>query len=271
MPELPEVETTKRGIYKTLVNQTFTDAIIRTPKLRWPIPTDLKQQLCDKIIIDIKRRGKYLLIEFNHGTLIIHLGMSGYLRIVPTNTAAEKHDHIDLILNNQLCLRYNDTRRFGCFLWTTDANAHPLISSMGPEPLSNDFNASHLYQLSRNKQVTIKSFLMNSKVVVGVGNIYANESLFKAKINPKIPANVITQQQYADLVTTVKNTLKKAIEAGGTTLKDFQQTDGKPGYFQIQLAVYGKGGQPCPNCSHQLLEFKLQQRTTVCCPICQPE
>lgn len=270
MPELPEVETSRRGIKPHIINQTIIDVIVRQRQLRWPIPASLKKQLNQQSIQAVDRRGKYLLLNTQAGTLIIHLGMSGSLRICPVNSEAEKHDHLDIVFSNQKILRLRDPRRFGCVLFSrNDPMQHKLLISLGPEPLSSDFDVDYLYNMTRNKKASIKSVIMNSHIVVGVGNIYANESLFKSGINPKRSASNISYQRYKMLVEEIRRILIAAIQQGGTTLKDFTREDGQPGYFQQTLSVYGKPNQPCPQCSRPIRMIKQQQRATYYCPHCQ--
>ncbi|MCP5163228.1 MAG: bifunctional DNA-formamidopyrimidine glycosylase/DNA-(apurinic or apyrimidinic site) lyase [Hahellaceae bacterium] len=269
MPELPEVETTRRGIAPHIQHHRLENIVIRQPQLRWPVSAELKQ-LSSQTICDVTRRGKYILIHTESGgTVIIHLGMSGSLRVLPTETKPAKHDHVDLIFDHGMCLRYNDPRRFGAILWTDDYSNHPLLASLGPEPLSDAFTHDHLFLLSRHKRVAVKQFIMDSHVVVGVGNIYANESLFMAGIHPNRPAGNISAKRYLRLTEAIKQVLGFAIQRGGTTLRDFVGGDGKPGYFQQELLVYGRGGENCKQCNHQLKEIRLGQRTTVYCPRCQ--
>lgn len=270
MPELPEVETVRRGITPHLQGQTVKQVIIRHPTLRWPIPTELTQILPGQTLHSIERRAKYLLLNFPHGTLILHLGMSGTLRILPTRTAAEKHDHFDLAMENGQCLRLNDPRRFGAVLWSEQPTSqHLLLKNLGPEPLSEDFNSNHLYQASRKRKIAIKPFLMDNKVVVGVGNIYANESLFLCGIDPRQKANSIRKSDCQQLAEVIKRVLNEAIKQGGTTLKDFTQSDGKPGYFQQQLRVYGRSNQPCFHCNAPIKQITQGQRSSFFCPQCQ--
>lgn len=269
MPELPEVETTKRGIEPYLVSQQISEIIVRQRRLRWAIPDELDILASNQKILQVTRRAKYLLLTLESGTIIIHLGMSGNLRIVDASHDVQKHDHVDIVLANGTVLRYNDTRRFGCILWASDPANHPLLAQLGPEPLSDAFDGSYLYQLSRNRHVAIKLFIMNNTVVVGVGNIYANEALFAAGIAPERAVNTISLAQYKKLARCIKDILARAIEAGGTTLKDFVGGDGKPGYFQQTLEVYGRGGLPCHKCHRLLHEIRLGQRTTVYCTHCQ--
>jgi len=270
MPELPEVETSCRGIAAHLDQQTVQKIIIRQPQLRWPISQNLTQALANQQIRTITRRGKYILISTSAGTLLIHLGMSGSLRILAQNTPLLKHDHVDIILTNGQCLRFNDPRRFGAILWIeADPHQHFLLKNLGPEPLTEAFNADYLYQITRNKKLAIKNLIMNSQRVVGVGNIYANEALFLAGIHPNQKASDLSLTQCHALVTRIKQVLDFAILQGGTTLRNFVSTEGKPGYFKQQLYVYGRGGQPCKQCATLLIEMRLGQRTTVFCPSCQ--
>lgn len=270
MPELPEVETSRRGIEPHILGQTVSQVIIRQKKLRWPIPTRLKTELPQSKILSVKRRGKYLLLESDTGTLIIHLGMSGSLRITDTCTAAEKHEHVDICFKNKIVLRYKDPRRFGAVLWTKkDPLKHKLLIDLGPEPLSDAFSAEHLYEYSHNRKIPIKTFIMNSHIVVGVGNIYASESLFMAGISPKRQAGNISLQRYQKLFEAIQNVLKLAIDQGGTSLRDFTRSDGKPGYFQQILNVYGRTGQPCHKCGKAIKQLTQQQRSSYYCSNCQ--
>ncbi len=269
MPELPEVEVCRQGVEPHVLNQNVSEVIVRNAKMRWPI-TPTIAEICGEKVISVKRRAKYLLLETSKGTLMLHLGMSGTIRVIDKNTPVIKHDHFDLVFANGLALRLNDPRRFGSVLWITeDINEHPLIKKLGPEPLSSDFTDDYLYEMSRSKTSPIKTFLMNNHVVVGVGNIYANESLFKAGIDPKKLAGKISKKRYFELTKHIKQTLAHAIEQGGTTLKDFTQADGKPGYFAQELLVYGRGGKPCFICKEALKEIKQAGRATVFCPKCQ--
>ena len=268
MPELPEVETTKRGIAPWLLNQRIEKIIVRQPKLRWPVE-DAIQTLTGQFITQIERRAKYILISTATGTAIWHLGMSGSLRLVDGVEEPAKHDHIDWHISNGKILRYHDPRRFGALLFVEPNNECPQLSHLGPEPLSDVFNADYLYKLSRNRTQAIKTFIMNAKIVVGVGNIYANESLYFAGIRPQTPAGKISKLRFQRLVDEIKSVLAAAIEQGGTTLKDFVGGDGKPGYFAHQLAVYGRANQPCLKCETTLKELRLGQRSTVFCPKCQ--
>lgn len=270
MPELPEVETTLRGIFPKANKQTIKQLIIRNSSLRWPVETNLTKVLAGLVIQNITRRAKYLLLQTEKGHIIIHLGMSGVLRILAHGTAVKKHDHIDLVLENGYLLRYNDPRRFGCFLWTDQPIAeHKLLNNLAPEPLTDDFNADYLFIKCQSRKLPIKTLLMENKSVVGVGNIYANEVLFATSISPIRPANKISQQETKLLCQNIKKILTRAIEQGGTTLKDFLSPDGSPGYFVQQLEVYDKKNQPCPNCGTQIIKIIQAQRASFYCPDCQ--
>jgi len=270
MPELPEVETSRRGIQPHILNKKVTDVIVRNKNLRWPIPTVIKKQLIGQIITKVDRRGKYILLYTSVGTVILHLGMSGSLRILNKSVAAEKHDHFDIVFSNNKVLRLRDPRRFGSVLWSkTNPLKHKLLINLGPEPISEVFTAEYLFAISRSRKVAIKPFLMNSHIVVGVGNIYANESLFAACINPKRAANKVSLKSYQKLVPKIKAILQKSIEQGGTTLKDFINEDGKPGYFQQTLCVYGRASEPCTNCGYPVKQITQAQRSTFYCTRCQ--
>jgi formamidopyrimidine-DNA glycosylase len=270
MPELPEVETTMNGISPFILQQKIVDIIIRQKKLRWPIPNGLLGQLSGEKVQQIQRRGKYLLIFFSKGTLIIHLGMSGSLRIVKADLPPKAHDHVDLLFSNHRCLRFTDPRRFGAVLWTTtDPMQHVLLAHLGPEPLSLAFNAEYLWEKSRGRKAAIKTFIMDGRIVVGVGNIYACEALFMAGIHPSKAAGKIKWVDFEKLVSAIQTVLAAAIRQGGTSLKDFVQSDGSKGYFKVHLQVYGRGGQGCLTCGTPLKELRLTQRSTVFCPKCQ--
>lgn len=269
MPELPEVETTRRGIAPHVEGKIVQSLTIRQGNLRWPI-TESIQQLIGQRISAVERRGKYLLFIATSGTLLVHLGMSGSLRIVPKDLPVEKHDHVDFVFGDQRLLRFNDPRRFGSVLWTTDPPLqHPLLKDLGPEPLLPDFSGHWLFELSRGKTVPVKSFLMDSHVVVGVGNIYANEALFKSRILPTRQAGKISWQRYQVLAECIQAVLKEAIDQGGTTLRNFVNESGKPGYFKQQLEVYGRGGLGCNRCRTPLTEIRIANRSTVYCRFCQ--
>ena len=270
MPELPEVETILRGLAPYVLGAKIDKVISRCIKLRWPIPIDLHEIICGKTILDISRRGKYMLLHLENGTLIIHLGMSGRLCCLKGHHDAQKHDHVDIIISNNVVLRYTDPRRFGAVLWTTgNPETHPLLINLGVEPLSDDFNAEHLYKCTINRRMPVKPMIMSGKTVVGVGNIYAAEALFLSKIHPFLPVNKLTFKQCELLVVMIKQVLKFAITQGGTTLKDFVNSDGVPGYFSQKLNVYGRGGLPCVVCKQPLTACVLGQRATVFCEQCQ--
>ncbi len=270
MPELPEVETTIRGIIPHLEKNIINKMVVRQAKLRWPIPNDINNNTNNKSIQKITRRGKYIIFQLENGAIIMHLGMSGRVKILKEPTEPQKHDHVDIVFNDNTILRYTDPRRFGTILWTYDnVLNHPLLAKLGPEPLENDFTAEHLLKLAKNRNLPIKSFIMDSKIVVGVGNIYATESLFTSNIHPLTPAKLVSKQQMELLVSEIKKTLNLAIKAGGTTLKDFLGSDGKPGYFVQKLKVYGRSGEPCLNCETKLQSLQIGQRTTTFCHICQ--
>ncbi len=270
MPELPEVETTLRGIESHILHHKIKQIDIRQYRLRWPIFSDLANLLKNHSILTIKRRAKYLLLETSNGTLIIHLGMSGSLRILTQPSPAGKHDHVDITFAHEKILRYTDPRRFGAILWTMEDPAqHPLLKNLGPEPLSRAFSGNYLWKRAQGKKVAVKVFLMDNANVVGVGNIYATESLFAAGIDPRSPAETISEIRYKKLVLAVKTILRKAIQCGGTTLKDFVDSDGKPGYFSLQLKAYGREGLPCSRCKTKLTAIRLGQRNTVYCERCQ--
>lgn len=270
MPELPEVETTKNGILPHIVNQTITAVTVRQPKLRWPIPKNIQQKLLQTTITGVERRAKYLLIKTNQGTIILHLGMSGSIRILNQPMPPNKHDHIDLVFSNKKTLRFTDPRRFGAFLWTDEnPTEHPLLINLGPEPLDKQFNGNYLWQTAQTKSLPVKSYIMDGKVVVGVGNIYATEVLFMAGIKPTASAKSISLPQYNKLASIIKLVLRKAIKKGGTTLKDFVNSDGKPGYFVNELKAYGRAGLPCVQCGEKLYAISIGQRNTTYCENCQ--
>ncbi|WP_105166812.1 bifunctional DNA-formamidopyrimidine glycosylase/DNA-(apurinic or apyrimidinic site) lyase [Pseudoalteromonas sp. T1lg23B] len=268
MPELPEVEVSKLGIQPHIEQQTVTHVLIHNASLRWPVPDEVRS-IEGQVIRAVRRRAKYLLLDTDVGSVILHLGMSGHLRIVPHSEALKKHDHVEIHFGNGKALRLNDARRFGACLWQEPQHSHALFAKLGPEPLTDAFNAQWLFERSRNKKIPVKQFIMDNHVVVGVGNIYANESLFKAGIHPKKAAGKVSLQRYQALAPIIKQTLSAAITQGGTTLKDFAQSDGKPGYFAQQLLVYGRKGKPCVQCQSLLQEIRLGQRSTVYCAQCQ--
>ncbi|MDD7805389.1 MAG: bifunctional DNA-formamidopyrimidine glycosylase/DNA-(apurinic or apyrimidinic site) lyase [Endozoicomonas sp. (ex Botrylloides leachii)] len=271
MPELPEVETTLRGITPHIIGHPFREVVVRQKQLRWPIPDNLNELLAGYTIHQIRRRAKYLLLETKNGSLIIHLGMSGCLRIVdPSDLPVEKHDHVDFVVSDSLSMRYTDPRRFGAILWTSKpAIEHKLLEALGPEPLTDDFSGEGLFMLSRGRKQAIKHFIMDNHIVVGVGNIYANEALFKAGIRPDRSSGSLSYKRYQLLVDAIKETLAQAIEQGGTTLKDFVGGDSKPGYFKQKLTVYGRKGKPCKRCNNIIVEIRQRNRATFFCNYCQ--
>ena len=274
MPELPEVETSRRGISPHIEGHTISSFEIRNTKLRWPVPVKQLKNLIGEQLLSVERRGKYIKLVCPSGYMLIHLGMSGSLRIITKQQSQQqkpqKHDHIDLLMSNGVILRYNDPRRFGCWLFQKDTSTeHKLLATLGPEPLDDAFNGEYLYQLSRNKTKNIKTFIMDSHIVVGVGNIYAAEALFKAGIHPKKAAGKVSKSRMEQLVAAIKTILSMAIEQGGTTLRDFTNSDGKPGYFKQELMVYGREEEPCFICQKPIKNIKLGQRSTFFCVKCQ--
>ena len=270
MPELPEVETTLRGLAPHLEGQSVVAVVIRHHQLRWPIPKNLPKLLCGKTIRALRRRGKYLLIEFDRGTLILHLGMSGSLRILPAKMPAQKHDHFDLVLDSGKLMRLRDPRRFGAVLWHAgDVSDHPLLAVLGPEPLEGGFDGHYLYRATRGRNIAIKQCIMNSHVVVGVGNIYANEALFRAGIKPQLAAGRLSLPRCTRLVEEVRATLTEAIEKGGSSLRDFVDATGQPGHFQQHYWVYGRNGEPCRKCGALIRKIRQGQRSSFYCGSCQ--
>jgi formamidopyrimidine-DNA glycosylase len=270
MPELPEVETTRKGIAPYVVGEVVKDIIIRQRQLRWPIPATLKRSLKNQLIRKLRRRAKYLLFYTDKGCMILHLGMSGSLRIINDKQTHEKHDHVDIIFESNHLLRFRDPRKFGSILWTkNDPLDHKLIHHLGPEPLSDEFNTDYLYARSRKRKQAIKVFIMNSPIVVGVGNIYASEALFRAGIKPTQKAGSVSKTRYEKLVIEIKSVLAEAIEKGGTTLRDFFNGDGKPGYFSQELQVYNREGESCKKCKRKIKMIRLGQRSTFYCSHCQ--
>jgi formamidopyrimidine-DNA glycosylase len=270
MPELPEVETTRRGIEPYILGQTIDRLVIREARLRWPISPSLPAILRGRRIDSIARRGKYLLLGTGAGTLLMHLGMSGSLRVIAAADAARKHDHVDIVLGNSSCLRFHDPRRFGAILWTQDdPHQHCLLASLGPEPLEAGFSGAYLHARASGLETPVKSFLMNSRIVAGVGNIYANEALYRAAIDPRRSAGRISKERYRRLAESTRKVLLDAIERGGTTLRDFVNESGRPGYFQQTLEAYGRGGLPCPRCHTPIRVVRLGQRSTFYCSRCQ--
>ena len=269
MPELPEVETSRRGIEPFLVGEQIRDVVIRQRCLRWPVSQDIDEHLPGATVASIGRRAKYLLINTNNGTAILHLGMSGSVTIVDANTPAAVHDHVDIVVGSGNSLRFRDPRRFGSLHWSYDARQHWFLNKLGPEPVIDDFSAEYLWARSRGRRVAVKQFIMNANIVVGVGNIYASESLFLAGIHPRRAAGRIAQRRYELLTTTIKDVLEKAIRAGGTTLRDFYGSDGQAGYFQQKLVAYGRDGEPCSRCKRPISLIVLGQRSTFYCKDCQ--
>lgn len=269
MPELPEVETTLRGISPYLLNKKIKAIKIRQPRLRWPVPDDIHAATDQKIVL-LERRGKYIIAGSRVGSIIMHLGMSGSLRIADQPFEVRKHDHVLFELSDKKFMIYHDPRRFGSILWTRDpAEQYPLLADLGPEPLSDEFTGKYLFKKSRNKKVAIKNFVMNSHIVVGVGNIYASEALFRAGIRPGKAAGRVTAASFNLLATEIKSVLTAAIKSGGTTLRDFVNSAGEPGYFQQTLNVYGREGEPCNQCGKNIKQRTIGQRSTFFCTNCQ--
>lgn len=288
MPELPEVETTRAGLAPHLVGRRVVAAVLRRPDLRWPIAPEIAAVLPGQRIEAVRRRAKYLLLDTAAGSALLHLGMSGSLRVLPAATPVRDHDHVDLLLDSARVLRFNDPRRFGCLLWQPAGEVHPLLAGLGPEPLPDHhaagtgtdttgesasapatFTGDYLYALSRGRRVPVKSFLMDQKVVVGVGNIYVAEALFAAGISPLRAAGKVSRERYARLADAVQSILAYAITRGGTTLRDFISPDGAPGYFEQELSAYGRGGDACRRCGRELKQALVGQRATVWCGHCQ--
>ncbi len=275
MPELPEVETTRRALLPYVRGERIAALLVRERRLRWPVPAGLEARTAGCVVAAIERRAKYLLLRLTRngaaaGTLLCHLGMSGSLRVVRATEPPRLHDHVDLQLGNGRCLRLRDPRRFGCLLFIAgDPHAHPLLRGLGPEPLSAAFDGAHLAGLARGRSAPVKSFLMDGGVVVGVGNIYANESLWRAGLHPRRPAGRVARARWDRLANCVKEVLAAAIEKGGTTLRDFVRGDGEPGYFKIELAVYDHAGDPCPRCRQPIRVERIGQRSSFFCVSCQ--
>jgi formamidopyrimidine-DNA glycosylase len=270
VPELPEVETTRRGIAPWIEGERATEIVVRERRLRWPVPAGLARTLEGRRLERVDRRAKYLILRWESGSLLLHLGMSGSLRVLTGPAPPGRHDHLDIGFAHGRVLRFNDPRRFGSVHWTrADPARHPLLADLGPEPLGPDFTGAHLYGSARGRRVAVKPHLMNSRVVVGVGNIYASEALFRAGIHPRRPAGRISLARMERLAGAVREVLSEAIEQGGTTLRDFTWGDGRPGYFQQSLAVYGRAGEPCPTCERPLSSEVLGQRATYFCGRCQ--
>ena len=284
MPELPEVETTRRGLAPHVEGRRVREVVLRRPDLRWPIPAEIARELPGQRIDAVRRRAKYLLLDTAAGSALLHLGMSGSLRVLPAKTPLAAHDHVDLQLSSGRVMRFNDPRRFGSLLWQPAGEIHELLRSLGPEPLADNFdndapgndvfnggafNGDYLFERSRGRKAPVKTFLMDQRIVVGVGNIYAAESLFHAGISPLRAAGTVSRDRYVALADAVKEILAHAITRGGTTLRDFISPDGAPGYFEQELSAYGRGGQPCPRCGRALKSADIGQRASVWCSHCQ--
>ena len=270
MPELPEVETTRRGIEPLVLGKEVEQVLVHNAALRWPIPSDLDAILPAQKVCSVERRSKYLLMNFERGTLIIHLGMTGHLRVCRPGDERRKHDHVELLFSDNSVLRFNDSRRFGAIFWTeTDPLLHKRLVTLGPEPFSDLFSTDYLYRVSRGRKIAVKPFIMDAHVVVGVGNIYASEALFRAGISPARQAGRVSRSAFAMLVQSVQEVLSEAIAAGGTTIRDFMDTEGRPGYFKQELRVYGRAGEPCTVCGRAISQTRLGQRSTFHCRKCQ--
>jgi formamidopyrimidine-DNA glycosylase len=270
MPELPEVETTRRGIEPSVVGHVIEQVIVREPRLRWRVPRNLPQRAAGQPVKQLRRRAKYLLFDLDRGSMILHLGMSGSLRLMPASTAPILHDHVDIVMDSGLCLRFNDPRRFGSLLWTDeDPLTHPLLRSLAPEPLSEEFDGEYLARAAKGRRVAIKQLIMNGQVVVGVGNIYASEALFRAGIRPRRSAGRLKRPEFDALVKSIKEVLQDAILAGGTTLRDYINPEGMPGYFRQKLFVYERTQDPCRVCRTPIKHLVQGQRSTYFCPQCQ--
>ena len=273
MPELPEVETTRRGLAPHLEGARVAGVLLRRPDLRWPIPPEVGERLPGQRIDAVRRRAKYLLVDTAAGSALLHLGMSGSLRVLPADTPPGAHDHVDIALEARgagpRVLRFNDPRRFGCLLWQAPGTVHPLLAGLGPEPLGDAFDGDYLFRLSRGRRAPVKAFLMDQRVVVGVGNIYVAEALFEAGVSPLRAAGRVSRERYGRVAGAIRRILGHAITRGGTTLRDFISPDGAPGYFEQELSAYGRGGEPCPRCGRPLRQALVAQRATVWCGSCQ--
>ena len=269
MPELPEVETTRAGLAPHVEGRRVRAVTLRRPDLRWPIPAEVGELLPGRTIERVRRRAKYLLLDTDAGSALLHLGMSGSLRVLPDDTPVRAHDHVDIGLDSGRVLRFNDPRRFGCLLWQPPGEVHPLLAGLGPEPLSDDFDGDYLFARSRGRAAPVKTFLMDQAVVVGVGNIYAAEALFAAGVSPLRAAGKVSRERYDAIAQAVRDILGYAIARGGTTLRDFLSPDGAPGYFEQELLAYGRGGAPCPRCGRPMRQALVGQRASVWCGHCQ--
>jgi formamidopyrimidine-DNA glycosylase len=270
MPELPEVETTRRGVEPHVRGRRVTAVRVHDRRLRWPVPAALARELPGRCIEAVERRAKYLLFRAGDHSLLIHLGMSGRLRVLPDTQPPQAHDHLDILLDGGQLLRLHDPRRFGCALWLPgDPLKHKLLKPLGPEPFSDAFSGDYLFERARGRRAPVKSFLMDGRIVVGVGNIYASEALFRAGIHPLRAASRVTRARYAALAAAVRSVLTDAIRQGGTTLRDYVGVDGGTGYFQLQLSVYDRAGLPCPRCGATLRQRVIGQRSSFYCTRCQ--
>ena len=270
MPELPEVEATRRSLARDIVGRTVAAVVVRDRRLRWPVPSELPRKLAGRKIGDVRRRAKYLLIGAGRGTSLVHLGMSGSLRLLDARTSPRPHDHIDIVLDDGRCVRYHDPRRFGCWLWVdSDPDRHRLLAHLGPEPLGPAFEGAWLHGRLRGRTAPIKNLLMDSRIVAGIGNIYANEALFLAGIDPRRAGGRVTRRRIDRLVCAVRQVLSVAVDTGGTTLRDYTRTDGTTGEFTRRLSAYGRDGRPCPRCGTPIARTILGQRGTWFCRKCQ--
>jgi formamidopyrimidine-DNA glycosylase len=269
MPELPEVETTRRGIEPHLIGQRVIRATLRRPDLRWPIPAAIQSTLVGQRIDVIERRAKYLLLHTQAGAALLHLGMSGSLRVLPGDAPVRAHDHVDLVLGSGQLLRFHDPRRFGCLLWQPAGEVHELLRQLGPEPLGDQFDGDYLFALGRGRNAPVKSFLMDQAIVVGVGNIYVAEALFEAGVRPTRRVGRVTRAEFHRIAAAIRRILRHAIERGGTTLRDFLKPDGEPGYFEQELFVYGREGEACRRCAAPIKASRMQQRASFYCAHCQ--
>ena len=270
MPELPEVETTRRGLLPHVVGRRIRDVIVRNPNLRWPVPRDLRERLRGEEVLDIRRRGKYLLFDVPHGHLLVHLGMSGRLSLVTPDQTPRAHDHVDLQLEGRKSVRLTDPRRFGAMLWVRGpAEKHALLRGLGIEPLEPGFDGAALQRLARGRRVAVKQFLMNSRVVTGIGNIYASEALYEARVHPEREVGRISAKRWEVVAASIRGTLERALSAGGSTLRDFASAEGLPGHFQHEFAVYDREGEPCKRCGTRIRALRQGQRSTFFCPRCQ--
>ena len=266
MPELPEVEVTRRRLEQRLVGKVFKKVVLRVEKLRLPVPVEIVEILPGKMLRNIERRGKYLLFDCGSGWLLVHLGMTGYLRLLHSTCPPGKHDHLDFLFDDGQLLRFHDPRKFGIITWITgDPLQHPLLAGIGPEPLTGDFGGEYLFAMCRNRRVAVKQLIMDSSVVAGVGNIYANEALYEAGIKPDRPAGTMTLKESVELAEVIRAVLEKSISEGST----FRVSEEMVGYYPQQLRVYGRGGEPCPGCHAPLDEIRLGNRSTVFCRTCQ--